>query len=334
MLGAGHGCCQLPLLQIRLDSKSDTEGYLPLPPSGSKGFMLGEILGLNAGLTRLELTLFLFLGLRASFGSFLPLVIEKAGLVGVDMASSIGLGLADMEAPGVLRGFNLGVFRADIREASPSPFRIAVSILDSPGLSSDASGRVRSSSIGGASWEPLTSGEGCIRMRDAGVAGVPFWLLRWAIMAGEAVEEVGFGGGRISDSIGSGDIESVSELSRVLGTSRPLADGRVSRASCMSSVTSLGGMREDTVAFRLLGLTIGDCRTRPLPFVRGAFLLLVLRRLLRPCSCGTRAGSPSMSISTSMGEWPVELPDVVCCDWWCTCCWLWAFKAGDVRGLK
>jgi hypothetical protein len=91
------------------------------------------------------------LGLRASFGSFLPLVMEKAGLVGVDMASSIGLGLADMEAPGVLRGFSLGVFRADIRDVSPSSFRIAVSDLGRPGRSRDASGRVRSSSIGGAS---------------------------------------------------------------------------------------------------------------------------------------------------------------------------------------
>jgi hypothetical protein len=252
--------------------------------------------------------------LRTSFGSFLPLVMEKAGLVGVDMASSMGLGLADMEAPGVLRGFNLGVFRADARNASPSSFRIAVSNLDKPGRSRDASGRVRSSSIGGASWEPVKSGEGCMRMREAGVAGVPFWLLRWAVIAGEAVEEAGFGGGRISDSIGSGDIESVSELSRVLGTSRPLVDGRIDRASCMSSVTSLGGMSEETVAFRLLGFTMGDCRTRPLAFVRGAFLLLVLRRLLRPCSCGTMAGSPSISISTSMGEWPVELPDGVFCD--------------------
>lgn len=281
--------------------------------------MLGDILGLRAGLTRFELTLFLFLGLRASFGSFLPLVMEKAGLVGVDMASSIGLGLADMEAPGVLRGFNFGVFRADRRGVSPSSFRIAVSNLDRPGLSREASGRVRSSSIGGASWEPLKSGEGCIRIRDAGVAGVPFWLLRWAIIAGEAVEEAGFGGGRISDNIGSGDMESVSELSRVLGTSRPLADGRIDRASCISSVTPLGGMSEETVDFRLLGFTMGDCRTRPLPFVRGAFLLLVLRRLLRPWSCGTMAGSPSISMSTSTGECPVELPEVVFCDCWCTC---------------
>jgi hypothetical protein len=153
-------------------------------------------------------------------------------------------------------------------------------------------------------------------------------------MAGEAVEELGLGGGRISDNRGSGEMESVSELSRVLGTSSPLDNGRVDRASCMSSVTSLGGISEETVAFRLFGFTMGDCRTRLLPFVRGTFLLLVLLRLLLPCSCGTIAGSPSMSTSMSMGECPVELPEVVCCECWCTCCWLCAFSAGEVRGLK
>jgi hypothetical protein len=196
--------------------------HLPLPPSGRRGFILGEILGRRAGLTRFELTLFLFFGLRASFGSFLPFAMEKAGLVGVDMGSSIGLGLPDMVPPGVLRGFSFGVFRADRRGVSPSSSRIAVSNLESPGRSSDASGRVRSSNIGGASSETLKLGEGCMRIREAGVAGVPFWLLCWAMMAGEAVTEPGFGGGRISDSRGSGEMESVSELSRVLVTSNAL----------------------------------------------------------------------------------------------------------------
>jgi hypothetical protein len=124
--------------------------YLLLPPSGSRGFMLGEILGLRAGLTRFELTLFLFFGLRASFRSLLPLIMEKAGLVGVDMASIIGLGLLDMDWPGVLRGFSFGVFRADMRGVSSSSFRIDMSNLDINGRSREASGRVRSSSIGGA----------------------------------------------------------------------------------------------------------------------------------------------------------------------------------------
>ena len=96
------------------------EKCLPVPPSGSRGFMLGDILGLSAGLTRFELTLFLFLGFRADFNSLFPLVIENAGLVGVDMASSIGLALLDVLAPGVLKGFSFGVFLADIRRVSGS----------------------------------------------------------------------------------------------------------------------------------------------------------------------------------------------------------------------
>jgi hypothetical protein len=52
----------------------------------------------------------------------------------------------------------------------------------------------------------------------------------------------------------------------------------------MSSVTSLGGMEEEIVAFRRPGFTMGDCRTRALGFAdRRAFLLLVLRNF-RPVS--------------------------------------------------
>lgn len=173
-----------------------------------------------------------------------------------------------------------------------------------------------------------------MRIKEAGVAGVLLWLLRWAIMAGEAVEDAGLGGGRISDSMGSGDIESVSELSRVIGTSRPLEEGRIERASFMSSLISFGGISEETVVFRLFGFTMGECRTRPFPLARCGFLLFVLRRLLLACSCDTIAGSPNMSISTSTGECPVELPDVVFCDCWWACWWLWAFSAGEVKGLK
>lgn len=128
------------------------------------------------------------------------------------------------------------------------------------------------------------------------------------------MRDAGFGGGRISrmsDSMGSGDIESVSDLSRLCGTSRALEDGRPPRASCISSVTSFGGMRDEAVTFRRPGFTMGDCRTRPLAFAdRGAFLLLVLLNL-RPVSCCIMAGSPRISMSTSIGEWPVELPEVV-----------------------
>lgn len=76
--------------------------------------MLGEIFGLKAGLTRVELTLFLFFGLRASFCSLLPLVMEKAGLVGVDAHSIMGLGLLEMDALGVLKGLSFGVFLVDV----------------------------------------------------------------------------------------------------------------------------------------------------------------------------------------------------------------------------
>jgi hypothetical protein len=40
-------------------------------------------------------------------------------------------------------------------------------------------------------------------------------------------------------------------------------------------------------------------------------------------------------MSTSTGECPVELPEAIAWDWWCPCCcWLCAFSAGDVSGLK
>lgn len=291
--------------------------------------MLGDIFGLNAGLTRLELTLPLFLELRPLGSIFLPEVIENAGLVGVDMASSIGLGLFDMAAPGVLSGPIFGVLRVDIRGVSCSSLRNAVSILDNEGLdSSEASGRVRSSSMGGTSIEASNRGEGCMRMREAGVAGVAPWLF-CAIKAGEFLTDPGSGGGRISESMGSGEIESVSEWSRLRGTSSPLL-----RASCMSSLTSLGGSCIDTVGFRLPGFTMGDCRTRFAGVALGAFLF-VLRLLL--CSAGcAMAGSPSMSMSISMGEWPVELADVEAweCNCDCACWWACALRAGDVRGLK
>lgn len=135
--------------------------------------MLGEIFGLKAGLTRLELTLPLFFALRPPFASsFFPDVIENAGLVGVDMGSSIGLGLFDIDAPGVLSGPILGVLRADIRGVSCSASRKAVSILDNEVLgSNEASGRARSSNGGGMLIEASNCGEGCMRISEAGVAG-------------------------------------------------------------------------------------------------------------------------------------------------------------------
>lgn len=136
------------------------------------GLMLGEIFGLSAGLTRLELTLPRFFALRPLASVFFPEVMEKAGLVGVDMASSMGLGLFDMVAPGVLNGPSLGVLRADMRGVSSSASWKAVSNLDNEGLdSSDASGRARSSSVGGTFMQASNCGEGCMRISEAGVAG-------------------------------------------------------------------------------------------------------------------------------------------------------------------
>lgn len=129
---------------------------IPLSPAASRGLILGEIFGLNAGLTRLALMLPLFFTLRPVFASsFLLDVMEKAGLAGVDIGSSIGLGLFDIAAPGVLSGPILGVLRADMRCVSySSPSRKAVSILEIEGLdSSEASGRARSSIRGGAFME-------------------------------------------------------------------------------------------------------------------------------------------------------------------------------------
>jgi hypothetical protein len=88
-----------------------------LQPSGSNGLMLGDILGRRAGLTIVEVTLFRFLDRRADLGSIFLLVPgKKAGLVGEDMALSMGLGLGFpdcADAPeGVDSGPSLGVFRA------------------------------------------------------------------------------------------------------------------------------------------------------------------------------------------------------------------------------
>jgi hypothetical protein len=84
--------------------------------------MLGDILGLRAGLTRLDgAMLFLFFVPRQSLESvLLTLPTEKAGLVGDETALSIGLGLPYSAAPaeGVLNGVNLGVFRAVSRGVS------------------------------------------------------------------------------------------------------------------------------------------------------------------------------------------------------------------------
>ena len=89
-----------------------------LPPSGKSGLMLGEILGLSAGLTSVELVLFLFLFIRPLLESaFLPPLIAKLGLVGEVRALSVGLGFPESAAlaDGVLNGPSFGVLRAGMR---------------------------------------------------------------------------------------------------------------------------------------------------------------------------------------------------------------------------
>lgn len=116
---AAHEYRQKHLLDVRQKVPMTCMIEVYIPPSGSRGFMLGDIFGLNAGLTRLELTLFLFFELRADLGS--PLLPgAKAGLVGEEIALIIGLGLPDWAAlaDGVLSAPNLGVFRAESRGVS------------------------------------------------------------------------------------------------------------------------------------------------------------------------------------------------------------------------
>lgn len=83
-------------------------------PSGSNGLMLGEILGRRAGLTRVEVTLFRFLDGRTDLESIFLVPGKNAGLVGEEIALSMGLGFPDCaDAPeGVESGPSFGVFRA------------------------------------------------------------------------------------------------------------------------------------------------------------------------------------------------------------------------------
>lgn len=313
-----------------------------LPLSEINGLILGEIFGLSAGLTSVELTLFLFFGFRPAFDSILFVPPIKAGLVGDATALSMGLVFPDNAAPadGVLNGPSLGVLRADIRGVAPSSLSKEVSMWDRGGLSREASGSVRSSSIGisPAIWMKL--GDCCRCIKEAGVAGQPAWLKGcplWAKTAGECVTEPGLGGGPISLRF-SGETESNSELSLLRGTSNPLVEGRADVDLCASStrpLTSFGGINAAAVVFRRFGFTMGDCRTRAEGLAgRGAFLL-VLRSRLACSGCADVGPRPTPPISMSRGDAAVELAAVALgpgcpCIWW----WFCAFSAGDVSGLK
>jgi hypothetical protein len=124
---------------------------LNIPLADIRGLILGDIFGLIAGLTRVEETLFLFFKLRPALDSDrLVLPCANAGVVGDATALSIGLGFPDRAAPadGVLKGPNLGVFRAFKCGVAPSSLCKVVSMRESRGLSNEGSGSVRSSSIG------------------------------------------------------------------------------------------------------------------------------------------------------------------------------------------
>lgn len=179
-------CCRCLVSKISLCAQIESTRNSRFAPSGSRGLMLGEIFGMSAGLAMVEHVLFRFFAVRANLVSpFFPFVMENAGLVGVDAPSTIGLGRLAIEAPGVLRGPILGVFLADIRGVSWPPSRTAVSILARAGRSRDASGRVRSSIMAGGSIVSLKFGEGCMRISEAGVAGVAPCPLVCAIIAGD-----------------------------------------------------------------------------------------------------------------------------------------------------
>ena len=158
-------------------------------------------------------------------------------------------------------------------------------------------------------------------MREAGVAGATPGAEFCAFIAGDGCTEFGLGGGPISER-GPGEMESDSELSRLRRRSAPLEDGRVARSSSKRSVTSLGGISDDTVAFRRAGLTMGDCRTRVgAAENRVEALLLAVFLSFRPWLDWLMAGSSNISMSTSTGEAPVELPEVVpyWLEWACAC---------------
>lgn len=123
----------------------------------------------------------------------------------------------------------------------------------------------------------------------------------FARIEGEGWTELGFGGGPIRGSErGSGEMDSAGELSMLLGTERPevcCCDEAVLRrwTSSRRSLTSFGGTVEESVAFRLVGFTMGDWRIRVDGPDRTEALLFVLDR----GASSIRGAAESPSISTS-----------------------------------
>jgi len=199
------GKAQGELHYVKLDNHS--------PPSGSKGLMLGEILGRSAGLTSalfMMLARFLFRGLGSTFLGF-----ERPPLSGefsVESEAVIVKATMALLEPGVLIGPSFGVFLETERSAG----LISGLVGDAAASGSARGGRDGSMVKGGgaaamAVFAPL---DFCIFINDAGVAGPcrpPFFDL--ATMAGEFDAEAdagNFGGGMLL-SKGSGETESLGE---------------------------------------------------------------------------------------------------------------------------
>ena len=205
-----------------------------LPPSGSKGLMLGDILGRNAGLTCTELLLVLFFPPR-------PPVRGSPRLVGPTpfgdvTAPWLGLGKVDPVAEaGALMGAIFGVLRADMVGVVSSSLASAVRNGANAGRLVEAfagSGAVIASMVcsncdssrdvcslraePAAFAAPLR-----ILIKDAGVAGLLSTGSTGAecepgTICGDLLEEadLGVAGGGINTSDkASGDTDSASELS-------------------------------------------------------------------------------------------------------------------------
>jgi hypothetical protein len=184
------------------------------PPSGSKGLMLGEILGRRAGLTS---ALFMMLPrflLRVLGSGFLALT--KPALSGelsvVSEATIVKATMTPLE-PGVLMGPSFGVFRETERSAG----LISGLVGDAAASGSARGGRDGSMDKGGgaaamATFAPLDFG---IFISEAGVAGLcpELFCFDLATMAGEFVAEAdaGYFGGGMLLSKGSGEMESLGE---------------------------------------------------------------------------------------------------------------------------
>ena len=208
-----------------------------IPPSGSKGLMLGDIFGRNAGLTWTELLFVLFLPPRPFFEASPRLLCKEPS--GEPIGFRLGLVKDEPVAvAGALVGAILGVFRADIVGVASSAWVSDVCKGVRAGRFDDgleASGKVMASivrsscasSMDVCSFNAEPAGRLAalrILINDAGVAGLSSVAgigaacgpdvapLIWGDLLAEADLGVAGGGIKTSES-GSGEMEPASELS-------------------------------------------------------------------------------------------------------------------------